>query len=280
MGSAENSNSISAQQNDVFSYVTGVYVDDENNGLVVQIRDLDDSKIAEFKAVFPGMDFIEFEEGYNLVPTASWNPGKKILNERGNNLSTGYPVYFTAPNGSRQKGFITAGHAVSKNSKVYNPLSTSSPLALCVNSQFGGPIDAALMQIVDNSYTMSSVTDNGGFTLSSTSYTIPAQNSVVFKDGAKTRVTVGFVESTNYEATFTSSGVKITDMLLTSTLSISGDSGGVMYVNSNGVRSIVGSMSSSICTCGPNEPVTEANFKNSVVCKVGNTLSAFNCTIW
>ncbi len=53
MGSAENPNSIPSQQNDVFSYVTGVYVDDENNGLVVQIRDLDDSKIADLRLFSP-----------------------------------------------------------------------------------------------------------------------------------------------------------------------------------------------------------------------------------
>lgn len=265
-------------QYEVVKSISAVYTDEEKNALMVQVMDLSNEKIDAFKKAFSSIKCVEFSEGYNNTPTVSWQPGRGIWNFNGGRFSTGYPVYFTNSSGSRERGFITAGHAyATSGANAYTANSTSSTylLATLVRSQFSGSTDAALMRIVGSTYTMSGTTFYGGVTLASDRYTLPAQGAVVYKEGSTTGVTVGVVNSTNYTVDYGT--VTLTNMLNTSALNLGGDSGGPMYVSSNGVYSIVGSMSGSVYT---GSSLTQDTFLSSIISKVGNALSALNCSIW
>ncbi len=58
-----------SDEDSVFAAINGIYVDEERNRVVVMVQDLNDEKIAEFRAAFPQMYFVEFEEGYTASDT-------------------------------------------------------------------------------------------------------------------------------------------------------------------------------------------------------------------
>lgn len=58
-----------SDEDSVFATINGIYVDEERNRVVVMVQDLNDEKIAEFRAAFPQMYFVEFEEGYTASDT-------------------------------------------------------------------------------------------------------------------------------------------------------------------------------------------------------------------
>lgn len=56
---------------ELYSSIGSMYVDEEKNTLVVEIRDLDDDKKATFKEKFSDKEFITFTEGYNTAATSA-----------------------------------------------------------------------------------------------------------------------------------------------------------------------------------------------------------------
>jgi len=268
-------------QYEVIKSICSTYTDEEMNALVVQIRYISDDSILAFRRIFPDARFVNFAEGYYATTTASWNPGKVIYDVYGSYLTTGYPAYFTNSSGTRVLGFITAGHSFTSNINVYRANSTSSTYLLGsrFKYQLSGKVDAALIQITDSNYTMS-FTTSSGTTLASNMYSIPAQNSIVYKEGANTGLKVGFVKSTSASLYYDDLGITLSDMLKTDALNLHGDSGGVMYIFTSGVYSIVGSLSGSEVDTSIDVDLTSASFLYSYAIKVGNTLSALSCSIW
>ncbi len=56
---------------ELYSSIGSMYVDEEKNTLVVEIRDLNDDKKAAFKETFSDKSFITFAEGYNNAATSA-----------------------------------------------------------------------------------------------------------------------------------------------------------------------------------------------------------------
>lgn len=257
---------------ELFASIRSTYIDEEKNIVVVEIENLTADKATLFHEIFSDKGFVEFAEGYNNTTTADWNPGRKIYKSTGGWLSTGYPVYFTNSNGVLERGFITAGHSYGEGDIVYRSSGGTNELGVCVASAFSGDTDAALIQITSSSYDISEVTYYEDTTLSSNSYSLPAQGSTIYKEGAKTQCTSGTVSSRSVTVYY--SGTTVTDMLKTTALNLSGDSGGVAYTASGAV---IGSMSGSSYT---GDELTEGTFVCSYICKVANALDTLNCSIW
>jgi streptogrisin B len=251
--------------------ISSVYIKEDLNTVIVEISDIDDVKIDAVKEAFPDMPFLSFEEGYTTVNTATaWKPGAGLYTSTGNGLSTGYPVYFTTSSGEKNYGFVSAGHGFSTGNYAYIS-SGGTVLAQCVSSQDSGTVDAAVMKITNSSYTMSAHTTYNSITLTAGGYTIPATGGSVFKEGATTGLTAGTVTSLN--STYSDDH---TDMIRTSALNLRGDSGGVMYAISGNNRLVVGSM---VGSNHSGSALTESSFNYSIVCKVGNAMSALGFTL-
>lgn len=270
---ADSSKSIvSSATEDLFASIRSTYIDEEKNIIVVEIENLTAAKIALFQEVFSDKDFVKFAEGYTNTTTADWNPGKKIYKSTGGWLSTGYPVYFTNSDGDLERGFVTAGHGYEKGDIVYRSSGGKNELGVCIASAFSGDTDAALIQITSSSYDISEVTYYDDTTLSSNSYSLPAQGSTIYKEGAKTQCTSGTVSSRSVTVYY--SDATVSDMLKTTALNLGGDSGGVAYTASG---SVIGSMSGSSYT---GDELTEDTFVCSYICKVANALDTLDCSIW
>lgn len=257
---------------DMVASIRSTYIDEEKNIIVVEIENLTTDKIAVFQELFSDEDFVEFAEGYKNTTTADWNPGRKIYTSTGSGLSTGYPVYFTNSDGELERGFVTAGHGYEEGDIVYRSSGGKNVLGVCIASAFSGDTDAALIQITSSSYDISEETYYDGMTLSSTSYSLPAQGSTIYKEGATSEQTYGTVSSRSVTVYYEEATV--TDMLKTTALNLNGDSGGVAYTASG---SVVGSMSGSSHT---GDKLTEETFVCSYICKVANALDTLDCSIW
>ncbi len=262
----------SSALNELVASLRGTYIDEERNVLVVEIEELTNEKIIAFTEYFSDETFIEFEQGYTNTTTSAWNPGRKIYTSTSSWLSTGYPVYFTNSDGEQERGFITAGHSFDEGDIVYRSSGRSNVLGICVASAFSGDTDAALIQITSSSYDISEITYFDDVTLSSVSYSLPAQGSTIYKEGAKSETTSGTVSSRSATVYYTD--VTITDVLKTTALNLGGDSGGVAYTASGNV---IGSMSGSSYT---GDELTADTFVCSYICKVANALDTLDCSIW
>lgn len=268
-------NTFSLNETDVLEDLAGFYVDEINNELVVEIRDITDEKIQAFKDLFGDEDTVRFDNGYNFELTASeWRPGRKIYTSSSSSLSTGYRCYYLNSNGTRYNGFATAGHAYSSGNSVYRSSGAKNKLGECKVSQFSGNSDAAFIAITDSNYeasnTMyysnSSGSTSGGATISASDYTTNAPaGTTLYKVGATSYLTSGEVETNGYTVTY--SGVSISDTLRTKALNLSGDSGGCAYIVVNGTYVAAGTMSGSSYT---GDALTSSTFVYSYVSQIKN----------
>lgn len=139
-----------SEQMDIISSICGIYLSETRNKVIVEIDELNNSKIQYFKKYISNDDFIEFDEGehvtfesaddYNepciaseTATSVTWGPGYHL-----NICTTGFPVYFY--DGLTKKyGFITAAHAYGV---VGNPVwasGWSDVIGECIDTQLGGP---------------------------------------------------------------------------------------------------------------------------------------------
>lgn len=249
--------------------ITSTYTDEENNKLVIHIKNLNSQISNDFYKFISNKDFIELIEGHNTVTTADWKPGRKIYVNSSTYASTGYPVYFYE-NNTLCYGFVTAGHAYDVGDTVYSTTRTS--LGTCVKSKFSGNTDAALIKITNSSYSISPTTYYGGITLSRTSFVIPAQGTSIYKEGATTGRTSGTVTSTNGTAYYNEA--TISDLIIATTLNLGGDSGGVAYTYDN---KIIGSMSGSSYASSEHNANT---FTHCYITKYANVRDDLGGRIW
>jgi len=259
--------------------ITGIYIDDKGNQVVVQIKELSVEKEELFNKLFGNSELIVFEDGFTYSDTAiDWRPGRKIYSDTGY-LSTGYSAYSYNSSGSKIYGFVTAGHSFSNGDEVYTSSSRSSVLGICRSSKNSGSVDAAFIEITSSTYENSnkvyysdSSGAGSGVTLKAGEYTTSvAQGEKVYKAGAKTYLTEGTVLSSSHSETF--SGKVFTDLLKASTLNLGGDSGGVAYIYHNGNYVVCGTMKGSNHS---GDDLTEASFKYSLISQIDNQRSALD----
>jgi len=257
--------------------ISRVYTDEKDNILVVGILYLNDEKIDLFKKAFPNIDCAVFEEGpINSTTASQWRPGRKFYTLT-SWASTGYPVYFTDLDGETQRGFIAAGHSFVSSINAYSSPTGSSAdlLATRIDYQFSGSVDAALMDMISDEYEISNTTHYMLNVLDESEYLLPVVGLTVQKEGARTGVSTGVVESTNASVPYTSYNVTLNNLIQTSALNLGGDSGGIMYALSGGTQKIIGSMSGHGSADGSDGDSVES-FVCSYVCAVNRAKDALN----
>lgn len=249
--------------------IVDIYISEENNILVIHIQELTEKTSQDFYNFISDKDFIRLEIGYNAITTADWKPGRTIY-DNGSYLSTGYPVYFYDSDNTLCRGFVTAGHSYDVGDLVYS--SSQTVLGTCVKSKFSGNTDAALIKITNSDYSISATTYYGNRTLSTTSFSLPAEGTTIYKEGAKTQQTSGTVLSRSCTAKY--ADATITDVIVASTLNLHGDSGGVAYTSNN---LIVGTMSGSYYT---GTSLNEDTFDHCYITKYSNVRDNLGGKIW
>lgn len=273
----------SDDERELLEDLSGTYIDQADNELVVKIRDITDEKIAICKRIFGEEPYIRYEKGgINVLNATEWRPGRYIYTTAQEPFSTGFRARYTDSNGNSFNGFVTAGHGCSATNVIYRAqsLSSSNILGICKVSKNSGKVDAAFVAISDANYTPSNTLSypNDGSTLrtlASTSYaTSVADNEWVYKCGGRTYSTVGKV--INNAASFYL-GVNITDLYQTNVLCLGGDSGGCAYVIRNGQCLAIGIVKGSdFDSSGVID--TQAAFMYSYFTKIKNILSTWNIT--
>lgn len=232
---------------DLLEDLVGMYTDEENNKLVVQIRKLNDKKQEKFTELFGESPFIVFEEGNNFEWTARWRPGRAVFSAHGR-LSTGYKCTYNAPNGIQYEGFATAGHGFTRGQHAYTT-ARGNPIGKCMASRFSGHNDVAFIRITDGSYDSSNELyypdgDGNVVRIKSRDYmTYAARGSKIYKVGSTTHWTSGRVISNSHTVLY--GGTMVSKLLKTTALNLGGDSGGCAYMRIDGHKVAAGTMSGS-----------------------------------
>ncbi len=138
-------------------------------------------------------------------------------------------------NGTLVEGVMTAGHVVELNNYIDTP--DGIPFAKCIKRGLGGTMDSAFCMITNSYYVPSNYIGNLNSLLSITTSN-PPQNSTVFKLGQRTNLTMGTIVET--AGTYNYNNVVWSNLTFATYYSFDGDSGGIVYRISSGVRYTVG----------------------------------------
>ncbi len=222
--------------------LTGLYVDVVSNRVVVELEDLTDEKIEEFKKNVIDSPMISFNKTtiFELISTAS--PGGSFISTKGQQqCSYGYRAKLS----TGQTGIVTAAHCLKSSGDSIPGIGTLR------SYQNIGELDAAF------------VTNNSGATLSniiivpSLGITItlsanvnssPVAGQSISKYGRSTGLTSGTITTTNYSYTDSETNISYTKQIRAAMVSTNGDSGGPAFQQSGSNSSnatIVGIMHAS-----------------------------------
>lgn len=184
----------------------------------------------------------DYEQGEDQ--TESWRPGRYLFVYNnpsaglGSALSTGYRAKYTQ-NGTTYYGFVTCGHGTSIGNSVYisNNVSSVNKLGTILNRSYGDRIDVSFISMTNENYT------NGNaiyYTGSQAGATTPGRildgtqttadlNSCIYKSGATTYLTSGYVSSNTCSGYW--NGTYFYDLMQADrNMGDNGDSGAVTYI--------------------------------------------------
>ena len=210
-------------------------VDEYNEGisLLEEIIQCDAEMVSV--EIVPGTGY---QQGEDL--TITWRPGRFIFvvaygATQGSTLSTGYRAQYTY-SGTTKYGFVTCAHGNSIGDLVCVS-NTGSPIQLgtIIDRTYVGRLDVAFMEFTNSNYTNGQAiyyTDSiGGTTQGDVldgTWTLATENQLIYKSGATTYLTAGYVESTSASGYF--NNVYFFGMIKADrSMAASGDSGGVTY---------------------------------------------------
>lgn len=198
------------------------------NRVVVYMENTSEEQIRKFKEKVTSSDAVQ-------VVSMHGNIVDDTIVYAGNPLDYGSTAY-RAKNSEHSVGVVTAAHCVSK----YAYISTDGvPFARCTVRKHGGALDAAFCKITDTKF----VPSNSIYGLDDAELSIYSVNvsegTMVFKVGAKTGLTMGYVIDTYYSYT-NNEGISFTNMSAASYQRGPGDSGGLVYYHTGSVRHAVG----------------------------------------
>lgn len=229
--------------------IRGFAIDEENNTIVVDVYELDDTKAQIFERLFGKYDCVELNNSDAVnEEQEAYRPGRALFfmqSESGTltwkKVSMGYRAY-RKTSSATEFGFVTCGHGVrfSTTKKVYSSMSTANVVGTVVASQYSGSVDASFIKIAnpqkDYVTTRVQYDANGGTSSTDSVATYSymsgvAKGSRVYKVGATSYKTTALVKSTNYTVTIGSTTFE--NMTKTEKFSKSGDSGGIVYTYYN-----------------------------------------------
>lgn len=216
--------------------ICGYGILDAQNCVEVSLKHKDDNFIKKFKTIYnhPAITFVESGQ---LIEETDLNPGGYLTcSTDGSHGSFAFRA--REKTGAKRNGMVTAGHVLSVNQKVYV---AGKVIGTCSASQNSGSVDAAFVPIVDSAFEPSNFIV-GTVNELSVATSLPGVGTFVNMRGSTTGSNGkgGYIKSTNY--TFTSKGIKYTNMTTATYLSQAGDSGGIIYtyVKSSDTRYTVG----------------------------------------
>ncbi len=214
----------------------GVY--ERQNKVFVEILNCTNEKIAIFKEKISSSDLIVFENTHGYETEDTIKPGSAI--STANYLqgrSVGFRCKVLNSSGNYIKGFMTAGHGLEATNDIFY---SGIYIGYVQTHVYGGYVDGAFVYITNGGYVMSTTTQHGAKALSNNTYVTGfVEGGTVYKDGFATELTSGKITSTSV-STKNSDGIQVTDCVKTDYDSEGGDSGGVVFVKSDGVYHIAG----------------------------------------
>lgn len=215
-----------------FPNVLYAAIDDENNCIVVGLKESSAAAIEDFKSMISNSECIKFTKTKAGEFTAKKNiyaGSMAFVNSSSTNIS--YSVAYRAKKGNTY-GIITAGHAVALNEKLYK---FGAPVATCTARKFGGEVDAAFCEVTDMaSYSLSNAFEGDTLTLLSPDISEPGTGTTINVRGLG-QYTSGKVVNTRASCSFSENNdqnkVSFTNLtkISTNTVLVPGWSGGVVY---------------------------------------------------
>jgi len=214
-------------------------IDDEKNCIYIGIVDINNEKIEQVLSIIGNKELYRFENA-DGCPEQFLNcyAGDVVDGDtitagilRG---SIGYRArrYDSSLN-TYQYGFVTAGHLISKNTVAKK---SSTRIGVCRDSKNDTSLDAAFVE-TDTGWDMQAVTTNG-YNITAL-LQLPGKNTEVFKEGQATGRSYGVVTATCTRYYYNNYASYTDNVIETSCNGASGDSGGIVYTNSNVVAGIV-----------------------------------------
>ena len=100
----------------------GVGISQQNNAVVLHLKDISDDTIERISTIIPKKDYIVFEQRDSTSENSTYKPGSGIHVDRdGGSGSMGFRCSFTYGN-QTYNGFVTAGHVTGslENTSVYS----------------------------------------------------------------------------------------------------------------------------------------------------------------
>ena len=222
-------------------------IDEELNKIVVDVVDLDNSKVETFCNLFGDNDVFAFENAYGqLEEYTIYKPGVAlyICTKRNGTdisrgrLSMGYRAKRVVEGLATLYGFVTAAHGCmdSIDHSVYSDFNCTEKIGTIYIHRYEGSVDTAFVvkdsgvDIGTTTYYSDSLgsTDGGDRIIEGKYMTVVPKNTTVYKVGSSTYRTSGKVTSTNADAKVGSD--TFTNLTQTDLVAESGDSGGLVYV--------------------------------------------------
>lgn len=239
--------------------ICAVAIDDKNNVVVVEVRNLDELKQRNLESLFGDSEQIEYKNRHKDIKPVSKSLSAGMSTYYSSDgwrhlYSIGYKAFRLTSSGEYQYGFVTAGHG---NSVGCTMKYDGDEIGKITGREFSGSVDASFVQVTNSEYEMTNniyYTEdvaNGGYYLSYLPVGYP-----VYKVGATTQLTSGEVTYSSITIYYTDNLGTFTDFLDTSLISSGGDSGGLVFAPYDNDFMVVGILdasddtSSSVCKCG------------------------------
>lgn len=236
--------------------ITGIGIDEINNRVTVDIVGLTDDKEIIFQELFGSYSCVKLADVKEKIEEYdTYKAGRGIFVITGldetymytSRLSIGYRAY-TEINGETMYGFVSCAHGIqdSINGIVYSDLEDMTEIGEIMITRYDGSFDVSFVQLINNNkmslmvnYSDSSGTETNADVIKKGSLvsSIPS-GYYVYKVGSTTYRTIGNIISTNYSSTV--GGIKCTNMIKTTAMAESGDSGGLLYFKDDKYNIILG----------------------------------------
>ena len=242
---------------DILSNITGYLVNDQDNLIIVELQDLNEKYIEEFKKSVSDFDMIVFKHGEFAVDDTS---GGRLINADGRNSTFSFRARRSGVN-----GFVVSGHAARNaggNGTIFRVNSTNMGSVEIWRQE--GNLDSAFCRANSVIVLNNTIWQNG--LIIPTVAGVVAQNTTVYMAGGNSGVRSGVVGNAN--ATSTLNGITLNGVRANYSRQ-NGDSGGPVYRRSGVEARLVG-----IHSRGYSSAPTGFFVRSS------STLQSFNLSVW
>lgn len=247
----------------LISQITGVGISIPDNAVSLYIVTSDNTKSIDLQtqiqsqlSTFDNIKIIPTSE--KDMPVAAVQPGTKISSS-----GTKRSVGFWAKDGNGNLGIVTAPHDSMSAGTTVSIDSTTFGTA--GTPHFSGSVDAVFVRRTNSDFTPSRYVSGGGFSLYSSGVTILAVGSTTYSKGITSGYRTGEVIDINYTTAY-----GISNCVITTAPSNSGDSGGIVAGNGNSSNRYVAGIITG----------KQGGTGYIMYVKASNILSALNVTVY